>query len=59
MGKMGEGKWEIQASSSGMNSPRAERYSIGNTVNGIIIVVTDGSYTCGEPSTMYRHIKSL
>ena len=36
---MGEGEWEIQASSYGMNKSREERYSIGNIVNGIVIAL--------------------
>ena len=35
MGKMGEGEWEIQSSSYGLD----KRYSIGNIVNGIVIVL--------------------
>ena len=43
MGKMDEGEWEIQAPGYGMNESWEcihgnKRYSIGSTVNGIIIV---------------------
>ena len=44
MGKMGEGKWEVQAFSYGMNNELP--YNIEIIVNGIVI---DGSYTYGEP----------
>lgn len=43
MGKTNEGEWEIQYSSYRI-SHRDERYIIGNTVNGMIIVL------CGEHS---------
>ena len=41
MDKTGEGEWEVQASSYGMNKSGDERYSIGNTVNGTVIVLYD------------------
>ena len=52
MGKMDEGEWKVQTFSDAI-SYRDERYNIGNTVNGIIIVsYGDTSYTYGELSLM-------
>ena len=48
MGKMGEGDWEVQASSNGMNKSWAERHNTGNIVNGIVITLygtSRGTYT--------------
>ena len=36
MGTMGEGEWEAQASSSGMNESWGPPASIGNRVSGIV-----------------------
>ena len=51
VGKMGEGEWEIQTCSYGMN----KRHSTGNIVNDIVLTMyqyirTDCSYACGEHS---------
>ena len=47
---MGEGEWEVQASSYGLNESGDERHSIGSIVDGTVsrCMVTDGSSTCGE-----------
>ena len=45
MGKMGEGEWKVQASSYGIRQGN-KRHNIRNIVNNIVMV-TDGSYTCG------------
>ena len=39
MGKIGEGEWEIQASSTGMKSHGTKRHSVQNTVNGMVIAI--------------------
>jgi len=49
MGKMGEGDWEVQASSYGMIKSRIKGVAQG--IQLMILyqccVVTEGSYTCG------------
>ena len=46
----GEGEWEVQASSYGMNKSRDERHNIENVISAIVIVLSSDncSYTCGE-----------
>ena len=39
---MGEGLWEVEASSHGRTSHEDEAYSTGNSVGGVIIVL------CGD-----------
>ena len=37
-----------------------KKYSIGTTVNNLVIMVTDGDYTyCGEHWEMYKIVESI
>lgn len=38
MGKIGKGEWKIQTSTCGMNKSQNKKDSIGNIVNGPVIV---------------------
>lgn len=58
---MGEGEWEVQAPSYGMNKPCEKKVQHRNDTQlySSIIMVTDDSYTYGEHSIMYKLIESL
>ena len=54
---MGEGEWEIQASSYGnvqVTGIRDTAPGIQSVITATLRVGTDGSYTCGEHGIMYR-----
>ena len=43
---MREGVWEVQAPSYGMNKSWTKRYSMGNIVNDIVMVLKGDRRTC-------------
>lgn len=44
IGRMGEGEWEVQASSHKRNKSQEERYIIGNIISGTVKCCNDDTW---------------